>query len=181
LTDRNPLQRRLSIAVIVLFVVGTILPTAVHAHEEEERGVIGWLGSFHPVAVHFPIALVFVAALAEILYAVTHNGAYVVSVRLMLRTGAAFGVMATLLGFAAATMENYTGAEQSAFATHRVLGVASPILMILTLGLAESAWRTQARWRLTTYRVLLLATVIVVCVLGYLGGLLVFGADHFRP
>jgi uncharacterized membrane protein len=139
----------------------------------------GWFGRFHPVVVHFPIALVVAAGLAEVVALRTGDARYSFAARFMLYVAAIAAVVAASLGFAAATGESYDGVQADYFNYHRVLGIVLPVLTFLTLGLCESARRTGETGHITAYRVLLLLSILVVLVMAYFGGTLVFGVDHF--
>jgi uncharacterized membrane protein len=166
--------------VFVLLVapaLGVATADTDHNHDHD-AGVIGWFGHWHPVVVHFPIALVVMAALAEVLRVLKRNESYAFAARFMLYGAAFASVVAAMLGFAAAAGESYEGQQALNFTFHRILGVAVPVLIFLTLGLCESARRTKEGWQYTAYQALLFVTMLVVVMTAYLGGTLVFGVGH---
>lgn len=173
------------LCLLVLVSAGPLVDGQAQTHDhgeqdhEHEDGVIGWLGRLHPAVVHFPIALVVAAALAEILGALKGGDRYTFAARFMLYVAAVAALLAAALGFAAATGESYSGQQAVNFTFHRVLGVATPVLIFLTLGLCESARRTGAGWQRTAYQAILFVAAIIVLMAAYLGGTLVFGVDHF--
>jgi uncharacterized membrane protein len=136
-------------------------------------------GNFHPALVHFPVALVVTAAVAETVGTLRDQADFRAAARFMLHAAAYTSVLAAALGFFAAAGETYEDALVINFTFHRILGVAIPVLTFLTLGLCESARRTGEEWQRTAYQTLLLITTITVVIAAYLGGTLVFGADHF--
>jgi uncharacterized membrane protein len=146
----------------------------VHDHDDdhEGRGIISLLGRLHSPAVHFPIALVITAALAEVLSALKGGDRYAFAARFMLYVAALGGVAAAAVGFAAAAGESFSDQQAVNFTFHRILGVATPVLIFLTLGLSESARRTGTSWQHTAYQVILFVTVISIVMGAYLGGTL---------
>jgi uncharacterized membrane protein len=144
-------------------------------HDHVDGGVLGWFGHWHPAVVHFPIALVVMAALAEVLQVLKRNESYAFAARFMLYGAAFASVVAAAVGFAAASGKSYEGQQAINFTFHRVIGVAVPVLLFLTLGLCESSRRTKEAWQYTAYQALLFITAIVVVIAAYLGGTLVFG------
>lgn len=170
------------VIVLSLSVVPIFAQTQTHDHDHdhgEEGGIVAFLGKFHPAIVHFPIGLILMAGLAELLFAKTGSNGYAFAARFMLFTGAATAVMAMLLGLAAARGASYEGDTASYFAIHRVLGLVIPVMGVLTAVLSSRAHRAHDRRPTVLYRSLLVITILVVGFSGFLGGLLVFGPDHY--
>ncbi|MAG56203.1 MAG: hypothetical protein CMJ83_07935 [Planctomycetes bacterium] len=131
------------------------------------------VGPFHVVLVHFPIALVLAALLAEVLYLVSGSAGLRTAAALCLGLGAASGVLAGYSGWVLA--EACTEAE---VADHRWTGVATVCLTVLAWGCLAASRRGKQRWATLLYRLLLLAAAILVGISGHLGGVIVHGADH---
>ena len=141
--------------------------------------MLEFFGSFHPVAVHFPLALTLAGGLAELIHMKTKNEAFAFSARFMLYTAAACAVVSSVLGLAESSGEHVSADLQFAFGAHRVAGLVSTGLIVLAAGLAESARRENEPWRYTLYRLMLLVCIIAVWTAGYFGATLVHGLDHF--
>ena len=140
--------------------------------------MIEFIGKFHSAIVHFPIALVVTAGLAEFFYIRTHNEHFAFTARFTLNVASACAVAAALLGLAAAGEE--TSEElRFAFGVHRVAGLVTAGLIVLAAALAGSAKRGREPWRYGLYRLVLLLAVISVWVAGHFGATLVLGPDHF--
>jgi uncharacterized membrane protein len=58
-----------------------------------------WLGKFHPPSVHFPVALITAAAVAEMLRMATRNPAFDIVSRFCICFGALTAVTAGILGW----------------------------------------------------------------------------------
>ncbi|GAB4317198.1 MAG: hypothetical protein Kow0059_10140 [Candidatus Sumerlaeia bacterium] len=143
------------------------------------RRLIAFFGKFHPVVVHFPIALLIVALVGELAGLFSgrewlHNGA-----RFCMWAGAAGALIAAPLGWAAASVAGYPGLE-SYLTAHRWLGSATAVwaLLLLILDVASRNSRSAARRRV--FVAALLIGAILVGVTGHLGGTLVFGPDYYR-
>jgi mono/diheme cytochrome c family protein/uncharacterized membrane protein len=138
--------------------------------------VISWLGSFHPPAVHFPIALLAAAALAELLRFGTGNPVFDSITRYCIWLGTLMAVLAGTLGWCAGGF--HPGEDQQLLATHRWLGTATVTCAGLLLVLCEWANRRDNRWARVVFRITLLVVALLVSATGYLGGAMVFGPDH---
>ena len=138
-----------------------------------------YVGAFHPIAVHFPIALLMVAAIMEGISAWRRDNStfgLVVSINLHLGTVAA--LVAAVLGWAdAATMGVEPDLKPILF-WHRWLGtgVALGFSVILVLWYWQRAMPDGKRVWL--YRVSLWLGAVLVGITGHLGGILVYGIDY---
>jgi uncharacterized membrane protein/YHS domain-containing protein len=159
---------------------------AAHDHETDHHGgakpnrLVSYLGKFHPVAVHLPIALVLGAALAELLYMLSWN--------VLFRNAAVFNLMmavlgaaaAVPLGLAAASGTDYPADYAQVLSFHKWLGIATMLFIAVAAALAVRANRKDAGKRdQRPYRLVLLICVGLVGMTGHLGGLLVYGLKHF--
>lgn len=140
---------------------------------------IALAGRFHPLSVHFPIALLCAAALAELLHLVRGRVGARLAMRYCLTLGALGALGAALLGLAAARGESFPGELAPAFERHRVLGIATAVLALACWHLAARATAEGAGPRLLlAWRALLALTVLALVLAGHFGGILVFGPDH---
>jgi uncharacterized membrane protein len=145
---------------------------------------IALLGKFHLLAVHFPIALLLAAALAEgLAFAFGSGGgarSLVAAARYCLWLAAISAVMAVAMGLANAASGGGAGMEVD-LARHKWLGIGAAMDAVATLIVGELARRHDRRgaW-LWAYRLLLLAGAILVALAGHFGGQLAFGPDYFQ-
>jgi len=131
-----------------------------------------FLGRFHPVVLHFPIAILVVAALLELSRLPGLRRLIPAppgSITLFLLTfGALTGVVAAVMGW----MLSQSGAyEATLLRRHMVLGLAVPAGAILAL----VAWTGGAT---VVGRGLLFATAGLTLAAGHLGGALTHGEDY---
>jgi uncharacterized membrane protein len=139
---------------------------------------MSFIGRFHPLIVHFPIALVMVAAWAEGVAIATDDSRWRTVAIVNVRTGAAFALAAAIAGW---QLVSTLGIESSQLIEwHRWLGV---IAALLTAAAAIATLRIERRasrdvW---VYRTALFCAATVVAATGHVGGLLVWGGDFLRP
>jgi mono/diheme cytochrome c family protein/uncharacterized membrane protein len=137
----------------------------------------GWLGNFHPAAVHFPIALLVAAAVAVVLRLATGRPAFDAVARYCLWFGALTAVVAGTLGW-------FCGGARLADAywvmmAHRWLGTAVVASAGLALLLGEVSRRPDRHRTRACFRVLLLAVAGLVLATGFFGGALLHGLGHY--
>ena len=136
------------------------------------------LGDLHPFFVHFPVALILFAAVAEVLFVVRKDQSFGGAARFMIHAAALMSVPAAIAGFAGASGEQFTGTALRLFAVHRIVGITTPVLAFLASGMTEGSRRSGQVWEQGLYRVLLALAVISVAIAGYAGALLAHHADH---
>jgi len=129
----------------------------------------------HPVLVHFPIALIVIAAFAEGLATATGDRRWRIVAIADVRLGAMFAIVAAAAGWRLAS-----GIEPTAVLQwHRWLGlIAAAATLSAAAATTVRADRSSAAW---IYRISLVSAASLIAIAGHLGGLLVWGADFFRP
>lgn len=138
------------------------------------------LGAFHPLIVHFPIALLLTAALLEVIsiWNKGHSGLrFAILINLTLGTLGA--MLAATLGWVDAAHIGFEPDLKPVLAWHRWLGTSVAVGALATTALWYRLARHEYSGSLWTYRTVLWLTVIVLGITGHLGGLLVYGLDYF--
>lgn len=139
-----------------------------------------WLGRFHPVVVHMPIALALAAAIAETLYLLRGQPGARAAARFTIAGAALGAVPAALLGWFAASSSSHPGLD-TVLAWHRWLATAASIFLIATCVSLEVIHRRQPAGSSRFLPLALLSLAgLVIGIVGHLGGTLVFGPDHFQ-
>jgi uncharacterized membrane protein len=139
---------------------------------------MSFIGKFHPLIVHFPIALVLAAAAAELGVIATLRPAWRTVAVTNIRAGAGLGVVTAITGWLFAASQGVDATTSLEW--HRWLGMAAAAgaigAALLSLRLHASSGRAAFG-----YRVTLFVTALLVAITGHLGGTLVWGAGFLRP
>ena len=163
---------------------GTLQEHDHASHGEEHahglRGWIEWVGRLHPMLVHFPIALLLLAALAELLAGRTGDQRFDFAARVSLWAGTIGALAAAPLGWADALgmADEYTGASETLLLYHRWVGTATAAVAFVALVLCERFHRSGRTTGRRSYRLALFAAAALVTVAGHLGASLIFGWDY---
>jgi uncharacterized membrane protein len=137
-------------------------------------GLIREFGEFHKAFVHFPIALIFTAAVAEALYMARRSQWLGEAARFMVAAGAWAAVPTVAAGFAEASGKTFSGEAAQAFSVHWVCGVVAAVLALLAFAMGEGSRRSGQVWEQGLYRIILFVAAAAVLVTGFFGG----GIDH---
>ena len=142
------------------------------------------IGRLHPLLVHFPIGLVLIAAVAEVVAMTTGLWDWRAVAVGNLRAGAVFAIGAAIAGWRLASSPGIEAT--SSLEWHRWLlaeprGYSFAAVAVFGAALATAGARSQSPFALWVYRITLFWAAALVAVTGHLGGLLVWGADFLRP
>ena len=124
------------------------------------------LGRLHTMVVHFPIGLLFVALLMEIIG--RKSGRYKSAIRLLIYTGAASAVVAVVFGLLLSKTEEY---GSDALSYHQWTGIATMVFALLT----ALSYKVSTK---LAQRILLTLTVVGITVAGHYGASLTHGEDY---
>lgn len=137
----------------------------------------GWifqfLGRLHPLAVHFPIALLIVAYFLELLSLGGRRRGLREGINWMVFLGTLFAVLATILGWLLRTQDDYSG---DLVQLHQNTGIVTAVLAVTT-SLALRYTLSGKLKNLILYRSALSLTVIFLIYAGHLGSSLTHGDD----
>ena len=137
-------------------------------------------GKFHPLLIHFPIALVLAAALAEILGVLGRLERATDIARFMLTLSAASIVPVILSGWLLADSSYGSAPADTVLTAHRWAGITTALA---TLGATAAAWfvKAQSSNKATRrlYWLLLGISVVAVSITGHLGATLVYGRSYW--
>jgi uncharacterized membrane protein len=150
-----------------------VVPKSVES-PEKSASVLSWIGRFHPMVVHFPIALFISALVAEILFATTRRELFRHALRFLLWGGALGAAVAVALGWIFAA----TGSTEHGWLldVHRWAGTAASVVGLVVLSVNERIERGMGTR--AGLRVSLAAIAVLVGAAGFLGGSLLYGIDH---
>jgi uncharacterized membrane protein len=134
-------------------------------------------GRLHPLLVHFPIALILIAAIAELIFLVTRFPRWQTVAVANVRAGAVFAVGSAGAGWVLAS--SHIVEASPALEWHRWLGLMAAIAAITAALMAGKIDPPGKPQRL--YRIALFLAAAIVAVAGHFGAVLVWGADFLRP
>ncbi|HWG43231.1 MAG TPA: DUF2231 domain-containing protein [Gemmataceae bacterium] len=144
---------------------------------QPKKHFLDWLGNFHVIVIHFPIALLLAAAVGELWYACRSVRQPASAVSFCVLLGAISAVVSAALGWLHAA--NGAGAGSPSILTwHRWFGTttAAGSVILLVLSAIDIRRGVRSWW----FRLLLLLAAVLVGVTGYFGGDLVYGEGYFR-
>jgi uncharacterized membrane protein len=143
-----------------------------------EGGVEGsWInkiGRLHLLFLHFPIALIVMTVLAELLWLLYEKHLFDHAARFMLLAAALFAPVTALLGWALSYHVPYEGMSLDLFEWHRYFGILTTGLVIIAAVLRELYIRERMK-SLRVYHVCLFFLFTCVNLTGTFGGVLAFG------
>lgn len=160
-------------------------PAAGQSEQKQTRpGILpraaNWIGRFHPGSTHLPIGLLVAAALAELLMILPLRIDLRSTARFCLAVGAIAAVATALLGWLNAESPMYAQPRSWELWLHRWLGIVTAGAANITMVLSEWHARRPGPKIQLAYRVALFTVVALINVVGFLGGVNVYGLDHYR-
>ncbi len=154
---------------------------AVDHGQEAGFKLLPFLGRFHILIIHFPIALLAVAGFFESVAILRKRSTFDIVVRSMVALGALSSVIAVVLGLMNAIEAEYAGQLASIFWWHRALGIASMIVAIMTWVLVEKRAKMGMDAVFMPARISILVSALLVGVAAHFGGSLVYGWTYLLP
>jgi uncharacterized membrane protein/mono/diheme cytochrome c family protein len=130
------------------------------------------LGRLHPLAVHFPVTLLCLAAILEVFTCRNFNTRLRPGINLLVALGAIGAVLAAGLGWLLAGQEEYGG---NTLAIHRWTGVATAVLGVAAAWFLYRIQKKQQANLIRVYRGMLLFTAVGVTAAGHYGASLTHG------
>lgn len=159
---------------LVLGFSGGLMAAGMQA-SEETFWVWKFLGRLHPLAVHFPVSLLLFAAILELFTLKNYAHKLRPGIDLLVWAGVGGAVIAAVLGWLLATVEEYGG---STLNVHQWTGIATAVLglgLIFFLRKTSSGTNVAA---VKAYRSLLFIAAFGVSLAGHFGASLTHGEDY---
>jgi uncharacterized membrane protein len=138
---------------------------------------MAYIGKFHLLLVHFPIALVLAAAAAEFAVIAKPRKAWRAVAVANIRVAAAMGIVTAITGWLFASSPLVEASRSLEW--HRWVGMAGAAGAI-GAALLSSRLHVTSRRSEFMYRFTLFVTALLVAITGHLGGTLVWGAEFFQ-
>jgi uncharacterized membrane protein len=143
------------------------------------KRALRWIGRFHPVSTHFPVALMFVAVFAEGIAWWTRRSAWLETVRFLVVLAALGALAAASLGWINASFTSYVGQSAAILKWHRWLGTGTALWAAVCAGLVVVTKCEEGSRDRQRFRGALLLGAALVGISGFLGSALIYGLDHY--
>jgi mono/diheme cytochrome c family protein/uncharacterized membrane protein len=132
------------------------------------NSILELLGRFHPLIVHFPLSLIWLAFLVESVVLFQKTEKYKPTIKIVLWIVAISSSLSVAFGLLLISQEEYGGSEVQ---FHKWFGITTLVLSWLTL-YAFSANEVK------TYRILLIISTFGVSITGHFGAILTHGDEY---
>lgn len=133
------------------------------------------IGKLHPFVIHFPIALIVAAGIAELFSLTQRHTGMTSAVTFCLLIGSASAVMAAISGWVFAMEQGYAiGMDTEIHNLHRWLGVACALICPVLLAIDLLSIKDRR-----FFRYCLLVGIALVLATGHFGGMLIYGDALF--
>jgi uncharacterized membrane protein len=133
-----------------------------------------FLGRLHPLMVHFPIGLLVVALILEIVSWRKKDKSFHSGIKIILIIGSASAVLSCCFGLLLKSQDDY---NSSTLTFHQWTGITTAVLALGALFFFKRSDKNNERL-LTAYRSFLIFSVVGVIIAGHLGASLTHGADY---
>jgi len=143
------------------------------------KRALRWVGRFHPLSTHFPVALLLLAVFAESLAWWTQQESWMQTVRFLVIIGALGALAAAGLGWVNAWFTSYVGESASILWWHRWLGTGTAAWAAVCAALSVLSECKEGSRERQQFRGALLLGAALVGVSGFLGSALIYGLDHY--
>lgn len=141
------------------------------------NAAVAYLGKFHVLTVHLPIALLPLAAAFELLGLWRKNQKWIAIARTNFVIGALSALAAAALGWMAANGASYSGELSEVLEWHRWLGTS--VAFASTVGLiALVSTKLDCEWGIPLYRITAFTLGALVPLTAHFGGSLIYGTDY---
>ena len=158
---------------------GGVVIASARVSEPGWKRALRWIGKFHPVSTHFPVALMLVAVLAEAIGWWTRRESWMQTVRFLVVLAALGGVAAAGLGWMNAYFSSYDKAPGTLLWWHRWLGSATSAWALICAGLVCLSPCPEGTRERRRFRGALMLGASLVAVSGFLGSVLIYGWEHY--
>jgi uncharacterized membrane protein len=134
-----------------------------------------WIGGFHLILLHFPIALINMVAIAELLFFLSRKPLFEYASRFMLIAAAIFAPITALLGLIYSEGAPYQGLMLILLSWHMWFGIATAFFTIVIAFMREQNGTSKL------YYLCLFLLFLMINITGYFGGAMTFGPFQMLP
>ena len=133
------------------------------------------LGRLHPLAVHFPVALILLATFLEFFTLKNFNSTLRPGIKILIAIGAIAASISAIMGL---LLSNEGGYEKELVSLHQWVGIATAFIAGITWILLNSLLKKNNLHLIKVYRLLLLISGLGIMVAGHFGASLTHGKDY---
>ena len=133
------------------------------------------LGRLHPMAVHFPVALILLATFLEFFTLKNLNSTLRPAIKILIAIGAIAACISAIMGL---LLSNEGGYEKELVSLHQWVGIATAFIAGITWILLNSLLKKNNLHLIKVYRLLLLISGLGIMVAGHFGASLTHGKDY---
>lgn len=134
-----------------------------------------FLGRLHPLAVHFPVCLILVAAILELFTLKNFSSNLRPGINLLVALGAMSAVLSVVFGLLLAREGDY---GQDIIDIHKWAGIATGVLAAIAWILLRQIQERKQASQVKLYRGILFFTAIAVSIAGHFGASITHGKDY---
>lgn len=134
-----------------------------------------WIGSFHLILLHFPIALINMLAISECLFIWYRRPIFEFSSKFLLISAAIIAPPTALLGLIYSYSASYSGLIGTFLLWHMWLGIGTAIFTVIVAFIRERIGVNKL------YYAFLAFLVLMINATGFFGGGMTFGPFHMHP
>jgi uncharacterized membrane protein/mono/diheme cytochrome c family protein len=163
--------------ICILLFSFPMIATAQDAGGENNSSswVSTFLGRLHPLAVHFPVALILFAALLELLSLRKFQSTLRPGISISLAIGMVSAIIAAILGLLLSNTGDYGG---EILTIHQWTGIGTSLIGVIAYVLLKRTQRHPSRAAIKLYRGFLFIAALSVSVSGHFGASLTHGEDY---
>ena len=179
----------ITLAIVLIFVVNPLLLINSYAGDAPLNAsenvplatqsnsfwLWNFLGRLHPLAVHFPVSLLLLAAILELFTIKNFNSKLRPGINVLVASGVGAAVVSIVFGLLLARDGDY--GEQS-LNLHQWTGIATAVFGMISVFLLFKIARKKQVQFIKPYRAILLLTGVGVSVAGHFGATLAHGEDY---
>ncbi|MBX7066596.1 MAG: hypothetical protein K1X28_05145 [Parachlamydiales bacterium] len=132
---------------------------------------IQWLGGFHLLLLHFPIALIWFTGFSDLMYRWMKNPIYSAMSRITLIAAAILTIPTAIFGLMLKFTSTFEGADEALIFYHLIAGIITMGLALIVVWIRESTGFSKI------YGIAFILLLISVSITGYLGGSVSFGPE----
>lgn len=134
-----------------------------------------WIGSFHFIFLHFPIALIIMTGISELLLIWCQRPIFDYASRFMIIAAAVFAIPTASLGLIYSYTSSYSGLLADFIWWHMWAGITTTVLAIFVAIIRQYLGVGKI------YYISLFILFLLVNITGYLGARMTFGPYHMQP